>query len=567
MTHPKFEDTLPIEETSSIPRFEDTHPIEATSEISQLESGLRGAAQGASFSTADELTGAGQTALEAAKGNVPLTMDDIVEMYKKKRDESRTAYKAAEEANPATYIGGEIAGGATTSALIPGLGAGKLLQAGSRGLGALALQGAKTGATAGALVGLGQSEGTTPQEQLQDVAMGAGSGAIGGAVIPAGIAGVKAGASGLKNLAKSTVERARDVSPALDNFLNVVKRSSEGQKVVGQKAFAGQVGELNALTDDIKSSLDDAFKSAGNKFEEAYASGNKQVDITDAINLQIRKVDDKIAETSSQDAIDEMMKLKKNLENLKNNTQQEGLASIASPKQMNTQASETYQNFLSKPDITQTAKTMAGDIRTQQKDLAKNMLGNPEAQAKFEQGNKEYRNLSQAMGLVDDDLRSNDVVDLTKAKEKLSGLVQNLSEDTKSGVKNQERFNQFTKKFAEVAPESAQDVADKSRDLAERMSLNRKASGTGLSGLSSFAGQTLIGAQSIGSAYKMGADGLNQMATKAMSIPGGQGVSKVLQSMIDENPQRRAALMYGLIQQPAYRHIMEQLMPSQETEE
>lgn len=127
-----------------------------TSQISKTESALRGGAQGLSFGFADEAT----ARLESIMKGVP---------YEQALQESRQAYRQAQEANPVTYTGSEIAGG-VLPALIP---TGATQATGAASLGRLAAIGAGTGA----LSGLGFSEGETAGQIAKDVAIG---GALGG---------------------------------------------------------------------------------------------------------------------------------------------------------------------------------------------------------------------------------------------------------------------------------------------------------------------------------------------------------------------------------------------------
>lgn len=166
-------------------------------EISKLESGLRGAAQGATLGFSDELVGAGEGLLRTLKGEGSLS-----ENYTKARDESREANKAAEEANSLTYLGGNLLGGVATSALpVAGaMGLGKAAASVIKGGGVLAkiARGAvgagATGGVVGAVQGVGSSEGKSAGEILKDGAGGAAVGAsLGGAFGGAGklLPGVK----------------------------------------------------------------------------------------------------------------------------------------------------------------------------------------------------------------------------------------------------------------------------------------------------------------------------------------------------------------------------------------
>jgi hypothetical protein len=174
-------------------------------QVSALESGLRGAAQGATFGLADEATGA----LEA------LFTD---KSYEQARDESRQAYKSAEKANPNAYLAGDIAGGVAT-AFIPGLG---VLNAGK---GAKLAEVAGKGALQGALGGFGRSEGDAA-EQLQDTAAGA---LLGGAT---GAVASKAG-----DLLGKTADTTQDVADRL------TIRSLGGNK--------GQIEKLGSKAADV----------------------------------------------------------------------------------------------------------------------------------------------------------------------------------------------------------------------------------------------------------------------------------------------------------------------------
>lgn len=124
---------------------------QSSPEVSLTESALRGGAQGLSFGFADEAT----ARLESITKNKP---------YEQALQESRAAYKQAQEANPITYLGSEVAGG-VLPALIP---TGATQATGAASLGRLALIGAGTGG----LSGLGYSEGETVKDIAKDTLIG-----------------------------------------------------------------------------------------------------------------------------------------------------------------------------------------------------------------------------------------------------------------------------------------------------------------------------------------------------------------------------------------------------------
>lgn len=145
--------------------LEDSEP--ASAPISQLESGARGLAQGALLGFPDEATGGVEALWEKAKGNPK----DFGDLYEKSRDESRQAYKLAEQANPKIYGGSELAG-AIGTAFVPGLNAGTGARLGAT-VGRAALQGGL--AAAG-----GTENNVLSKEGLGDIGLGAGLGGVGG---------------------------------------------------------------------------------------------------------------------------------------------------------------------------------------------------------------------------------------------------------------------------------------------------------------------------------------------------------------------------------------------------
>lgn len=181
---PAYDETDPVD-LASLPSYEETQGEKETP--GQLESLIRGGAQGASMGFADEITGA----LESLGGD---------KTYQQARDESRANYKAAEEANPKTYLGGEF-GGAAATALIPGLGEATIPK--------LVAQ--------GAAYGLGSSEADLTSGKAEDVLHAAEDTAKGGAVGGAmGLAG-KALSKVLPKVAKTALSTLGPSTEAIEN--------------------------------------------------------------------------------------------------------------------------------------------------------------------------------------------------------------------------------------------------------------------------------------------------------------------------------------------------------------
>jgi hypothetical protein len=233
---------------------------------SLLESGLRGAAQGATFGFADEATGA----LEA------LFTD---KSYAQARDEARKAYEAAQQANPKTYLAGDI-GGSIATAFIPGLGA---LNAGK---GAKLAEVAGKGALQGGLSGLGRAEGDVG-EQLQDTAAGA---LLGGAT---GALASKAG-----DLLGKAADTTQDVA---DRFTIRSLGGTKGQiqKLGGNAADVAEAARTEGIVTPFASSKTIAERAdnlLGTIDDEMSPIYRQTADSNMATGELLKRIDDQIAE-------------------------------------------------------------------------------------------------------------------------------------------------------------------------------------------------------------------------------------------------------------------------------
>lgn len=199
-------------------------------QVSQLESAIRGGAQGVSFGFADEAT----ARLESIAKGIP---------YEQALQETRAKYKQAQEANPITYTGSEIAGGVLPS-FIPGVGQ---TVTGAK-LGRLAA----VGAGSGALSGLGFSEGQTMGEIARDVGTG---GALGGALPIVG-RGIAKGIQSIKPLADEAIKKSlTGFTGKTERFLEEIEKNPQAIKRIENK-FAGDIQqeilpEINAKINDF----------------------------------------------------------------------------------------------------------------------------------------------------------------------------------------------------------------------------------------------------------------------------------------------------------------------------
>lgn len=265
MSTPKWDETHSIE-----PAWDDTHELP-----SQLESGVRGLAQGASLGFADEAT-AGLESLFTDK-----TYQDALK-------ESRDNYHAAEKANPATYMTGNVAG-AVGTAFIPGLNVAKAGTFAGR-LG--------TAALGGGLTGLGNSEAA----DAKDLAMDTGAGALMG--MGTQFVGEKVVAPAIQKVGSFTdriMQAANNKSPTANRLLSKAANLTSGvdedaamrqiqrplQTAAAQSDdFAFNMGKQAVHdTESLGYQLGQDVSSAKNQFLNS--SGDKVVEGTDVLKSKV----------------------------------------------------------------------------------------------------------------------------------------------------------------------------------------------------------------------------------------------------------------------------------------
>jgi hypothetical protein len=201
--------------------------------FSPLESAGRGALQGLTLGFSDEIAGAASGAYDA------LTGGNFSDGYNETVEGIRAANKQAREANPWSYLGGEVG----SAFLVPGaaarLGIRGATTAAKAGLGTRFLAAAKEGAIYGAAFGAGHAEGGFP-ERAVGAGVGAATGAAVGGVLPGAVDAVSA--------------VGRGVSVPLRALVG--NRERMAQEKVGQalvRDFSGS-GQGNPLQDLVRAS-------------------------------------------------------------------------------------------------------------------------------------------------------------------------------------------------------------------------------------------------------------------------------------------------------------------------
>lgn len=161
-------------------------PAPTKPDVSRLESGARGAVQGLTFGFGDEIYGGVKGAANYLLGD-----GDFSQTYARERDAVREANKRAQEANPGTYLAGEIggslvvpAGGAARGLATGGKAAMRALPYGETKAAQYVGQYAVPGAAYGGTYAAGASEGQTAGAVAEDAAKGARTGGLIGLFTP-----------------------------------------------------------------------------------------------------------------------------------------------------------------------------------------------------------------------------------------------------------------------------------------------------------------------------------------------------------------------------------------------
>ena len=306
MSKPKFNPNQPYDILEK-PKFNPNASFDVldNGSISKLESGARGAAQGASMGFADELAGTGRAIYEDMKNIVQGNIDpnakkpiydengnvtnprDLDGNYKQYRDESRAQFKQAQEANPKTYGGTQIAG-ALATALVPGLGEMNLAKA----------------AGLGAVQGLGDSESESASGLVADTALGAGVGAI----THGAFTGLGAGARafGNSNVGKSIANKAGQATGAIGDAGEwITKKVGKGIFGVDEKATETYLKNSAGVNDAY--SLGELADGVLSKTDESSVLNEMRQKITELDNNAWKSLSDKpiLSKVDITDAITE----------------------------------------------------------------------------------------------------------------------------------------------------------------------------------------------------------------------------------------------------------------------
>lgn len=233
-----FDDLIPAE-TQATPAgaFDDLIPAGPTA----WESFGRGVLQGATLGGADEIY-AGVKSAQSRKnrgGRTPSTpqeQDEARRIYEDELSSVRAANDRAQEENPGTYFGGQLAGGIATAPMLPvARGAGA---AGDIGAGML------TGVGYGGAAGFASGQGGF-LNRLTSAGEGSGVGLVSGGILTAGFRGAKATRRAYANQGEAGAygQIANDLPNGVDRFADEVAAGASRSNIATNRRTLDILGE------------------------------------------------------------------------------------------------------------------------------------------------------------------------------------------------------------------------------------------------------------------------------------------------------------------------------------
>lgn len=290
------DDVQPVEAKSTGMKLSDLHeddvkpadqPKEESAspkkDWSKLESAGQGAVQGATAGFSDELGGAMGAGMEKILPSGNKDKKSMAELYREYRDMQRRRNKGAEEANPGSYLAGNIAGGVAGAAALPSAALAKMGAVGA-------------GAAIGGATGLGSSDADltsgNPSEYkraLEDTTIGAGLGVAGGA-IGESLAG-RLSPQGLQKTGSRLAASVAGLEPEAEQATQWIKKGDrwakapvEGGKGTGQIAVEeGALPTTGGSSQRVKATqqaIDDNYDKLTPLLKDAQSSLDENLDNT-----------------------------------------------------------------------------------------------------------------------------------------------------------------------------------------------------------------------------------------------------------------------------------------------
>lgn len=540
------EDEISNIEESDIASVEEPMAEVEIPKTSQLEAGLRGAAQGLTFESADELT----ARLESLATGKP---------YEQALAESRAEYKAAEEEYPITTGIGGLAGGVAQGIGITALtgGAGAPAAAGTA-VGRLAKLGklaksaflpstsksaiknitsaATTGGIMGGLTGIGASE----EEGLKAVKEAPMS-ALSGAAVGGALGGVVEGAKGLIGAAGKSISKGVEEGkfPTFVKMMQTGKRLGErGKEFLSEASQKRPYKETLRVAEEeiipeIKTALDESRTVRNFLIKESPIPITVENDLMSLANY-LRSRPELGDETKIADNLMRFLESKTKFDNVTGNRFSEPLSALEAFSIKETLEDLAERNVELSADTKKALFGAAKSIKEKvdssiDSDVASKILEkNPELKAIFQKIverspktnpeqlqnpikflNSKMKNVldaSEMLGNVNPSLKSE--AQRLKDVQKIFKNIISQPKDTSSGFLSEESYNKAMDSLKQAFPDLESKIQGKIKPIVEELDFQRYIEGSGLDRGVKEGG--LI-KKTVGDVARLGAEGANIM--------------------------------------------------------
>lgn len=560
---------------------------EAAPSISKLKSMQKGLEQGTSLGFADEMQGGigastdavqsllhklGITGPAASDVNADLAAQGFTgdigpqsfgDTYSQARDSARQEYQAASDANPGSYLAGNVIGGGLTAAALPGMVSAPMGPA-AEGASLMARmgQGAVNALPMSAMVGAGSSNADLTKGELgqfgKDVAKDTAIGGGIGMALPAAGAALGAGKNAITGT--QTYQDLMDAYTAGKNKLNLsspefLTQARDKLKDLASQAddaVRGKTGKLfgekkNLLKDLESQNLSADAKNALDELKKVSANSAMRDEETQVINKTLDRHIQKGTTKSPQ----ELESLLSDLKDLKANVQT--------------------------PSGMEAVNSAIDQVKTLQNGMDQN-LG--------KLNNQLFQTIDSGEALT----KKNPLDYMTgkgdtSTRESLANMLEKSSSDykTKSFLSDILDKGIQTSKNAKIAPMSelipeASDAIKQAPAIARQMDIAKNMQGPSFKGnsiLGSAANAVTSSSSNIANKAGLGVaqskdflqngikklsdaspESIQQIASQMASMgKAGAEYAKVMAELVSKRPESRNAIIFGLMQQPNFRQL------------
>jgi len=553
--------------------------------FSGLESLAGGIADSASLGFTDELTGAIAAPIDYAATRlgafdaegVEAPREGMVDLYKKYRDIQRNRMKDMQQEDPGTSLAGNLAGGFAIPGGTMAKGLGK-----TAGLAKNMIQASKGGAALGAGYGAGTSEADVLGGDIKDLAGDIGSSAAIGASLGPAMPLIGAGAKQVGKIPGAIGKT--DVGKIFKAYLKGEDLAGNVQKQFNKlKDIGGQTtSELSKRTKQEAKELEAFMQKATND--------RKTVDSTQIISDMDELIED------LPDSVSKNKLIKK----INSYVETQGLSETDSPIEVFKLFKDLKQNMAPSGKDLGERRVFAEMDRALKEGLQEGVESLPES----------YSKMSDNLAMIEaitgkSPSKFQSTKDKVLTRERMGNLLLEKSPEMKAktklldimeGFEDPLKLGKQVKGLKEIAPDLAKRIEDEVPDIAEKIRLGmsidpnelktispdlrsqiaaqfgggigivRKGSAVAGKGAKAIVDFTKDMTKSLTSASP---DKLNSIVNK-LSQKGGvvaDNLARGLGKLVDKDRRDRQAILFGIMQNPAYREEMESIQRDFEVED